>query len=441
VSQHFEGRVLDFVKQANSSLLAKLAKVSLGEEESIPFASSREGDTITISVPLTMARGDALAELILLIASQIPTAVLHECSKGWVEPQWTSETSRQLMGFVSAIQGVPESFSSSSSPVDLTRVAVWTTACNSALSVPGGVEDAVGLVLPTEVGGAKSASKYLAKAFGALRAVSSENHHQAAIATLERVLKLWIKEQRASALSLVRKQKISWGSVLLTASPTETKKVKGQVITQIKSPSKPSRSPFLSGKEKQVLSSLLASEWNVPEALRAQWVTLTALQQHAQYNDFIRRLKKHYEDINKLSASVHAKLGHRKKWIHAACENSQVAPTSKKDKSNEFIWTQNFFKLKTTDSNLPVALVFAPSHYLLSDKYSCSDILTKLWGLDTVLTPGDVTEEICGVTVDLWKEWALRFEPDLTIERAEVPQAVSLADPNPFADLPASSDA
>jgi hypothetical protein len=388
-----------------------------------------------------MARGDALAELILLIAAQIPTAVLHECTTGWVEPQWTSETQRQLMGFVSAVQGVPESFASSSSPVDLTRIAVWTTACNSALSVPGGVENAVGSVLPTEVGGSKSANKYLSKAFGALRAISSEPSHQAAVATLERVLKLWIKEQREVSLDLVRKQKISWGTVLLTASPTETKKVKGQSITQIKSPSKPSRSPFLSGKEKQVLSSLLAAEWNVPEAMRSEWVQMSAMSQHNQYNEFIKRLKQHYENINKLSTSIHAKLGHRKKWIHAAVEENGTAPSSKKDKANEFIWTQNFFKLKLTDCNLSVALVFAPNHYLLADKYSSDDILTNLWGLDKVLNPGDCTEQICGVTVDLWKEWALRFEPDLSLERAEVPQAISLEDSNPFSDLPASSDA
>lgn len=440
VSPQFEERVRNFVDNANSSLMAKLARTALGADESTPFASSREGDTITISVPLTMARGDALAELILLIASKIPTAVLHECTTGWVEPQWTSETQRQLMGFVSAIQGTPESFASSSSPVDLTRVAVWTTACNSALSVPGGVDTAVGSVLPTEVGGAKSANKYLVKAFGALRAVSSDPTHQAAIATLERVLKLWIKEQRSNSLDLIRKQKISWGTVLLTASPTETKRVKGQSITQIKSPSKPSRSPFLSGKEKQVISSLLASEWNTPEAMRAHWVTLSSTEQHDQYKDFIKRLKGHYESINRLSTSIHAKLGHRKKWIHAACEQQGTAPSSKKDKSNEFVWTQNFYKLNLSPTNLSVALVFAPNHYLVTDKYDCDNILNALWSKDKVIMPNDCTEEICGVTVELWKEWALRFEPDLTLIRTEVPQAISLVDPNPFADLPDSSE-
>jgi len=344
------------------------------------------------------------------------------------------------MGFVSAIQGCPESFASSSSPVDLTRIAVWTTACNSALSVPGGVEDAVGSVLPSEIGGARSANKYLTKAFGALRAVSSDATHQQAISTLERVLRLWIKTQREKSLELIRRQKISWGSVLMTAAPTETKRVKGQTITQVKSPSKPSRSPFLSVKEKQVLSSLLAAEWNTPEAMRAEWVRLTPQEQHTSYSDTIKRLKQHFENINKTSTSIHAKLGHRKKWIHAACEDKGVAPKSKKDKANEFVWAQNFYKLKLTDINISVALVFAPNHYLPSDKYDCDNILTSLYGLDGILEPRHVTSEMCGVTVELWKEWALRFEPNLSIDRSEVPQAVSLEDVNPFANLPESSD-
>jgi len=388
-----------------------------------------------------MARGDALAELILLIAAKIPTAVLRECTVGWVEPTWTSETSRQLMGFVSAIQGAPKSFASSSSPVDLTRLAVWVTACNSALSVPGGVEGAVGSVLPAEVGGAKSANKYLTKAFGSLRAVSSEPSHQAAVATLERLLKLWVKEQRVEAISLLKKNKISWGSVLLSAAPTETKKVKGNLVTQIKAPSKPSRSPFLSGKEKQVLASLLASEWNVPEALRDIWVGLSANEQHTEYSDYVRRLKEHYERINRISTSIHSKLGHRKKWIHAACTERAVAPTSKKDKANEFIWTQKFFQLDLTKTNVSVALVFAPSHYLLDEKYDCANVLTSLWDTEECLTPGLVTAEACGVTTDLWKEWALRFEPDLEQERSHVPPAETLADENPFSALPDEADA
>jgi hypothetical protein len=419
-------------------LKAALSRNAFGDQESVPFASVREGDTINIVVPLTMVRGDMLAELILLLAAKTPTAILRQGNIGWVEPTWTAESSRHLMGLVSATQGAPESFASSSSPVDLARLAVWITACNSALSRPGGVGSAQGSVVPTSVGGAKSASKYLDRVFGGLRAISGEPTHLAAIATLERLLKLWIKSQSDKAIDLVRKNKISWGTVLMAGSPTETKKVKGNLITQIKSPSKPSRSPFLSGREKQELSSLFAPAWNTPQQLRENWNMLSAWEQHDQYKDFIRMLKDHYEEINKISTSVHAKLGHRKKWIHAACSNQAAEPTKKKDKTNEFVWAQNFYKLNLQRINVPVALVFSPAHYLPS-KYDGQTILDTLWDEDTLITANIVTEEICGVTVGLWKEWADRFQPDFSLQQDDLPMATGLADDNPF--LPISGDA
>jgi hypothetical protein len=413
----------------------------MGDSKDTPFASVREGDKINVVVPLTIARGDMLAELILLLCSKIPTAVLLEGAQGWVEPQWSAESSRHLMGLVSAVQGPPESLSSSSSPVDLARLAVWITACNSALSVPGGVDTAVGSVVPTSVGGAKSASKYLSKVLSALRAISSDEMHTQAIKTLDMLLKLWIKSQHESALQLVRKNKISWGTVLIAGSPTEKKKVKGQEITQVKAPSKPSRSPYLSGKERQALSSLLAPVWNTPDQLRIEWNSFSAQEQHDRYNDFILALKKHYENINKISTSMHAKLGHRKKWIHAACEDKDAVPNKKKDKSNEFIWTANFFKLDLTEVNTSVALVFSPHHYLVDPKYDCDNIITRLFNRRKVIDASDTTEALCGVTVELWREWAMRFEPDLNIDHGSVPQATTLEDTNPFADLPSSQEA
>jgi len=387
-----------------------------------------------------MASGDVLAEVILLLAANIPTAVIRQGTQGWEEPQWTSETSRQLMGIVSAIQGPPNSFTSSSSPIDLTRLAVWITACNSALSRPGGDRTAQGSVVPTEVGGAKSASKYLQRVFGSLRAISSEQKHQAAIATLERLLKLWMKDKADEALALVRKNKISWGSVLIRGSPTETKKVKGNLITQVKSPSKPSRSPFLSNKERQLISSLLAPIWDRPAQMRTDWNKLSSEEQHDQYHEFVKMLKEHNEKLNKISTSIHAKLGHRKRWIHAACEERNAAPSKKKEKTNEFVWSQNFFKLTTTEVNLSVALIFAPSHYLVDPEYDCDTILTRLWRIGKVVDAPECTAERCGKTEELWKEWAQRFRPDFSQKKDSMPQAETLADKNPFADLPDDDD-
>jgi hypothetical protein len=212
--------------------------------------------------------------------------------------------------------------------------------------------------------------------------------------------------------------------------------VKGQEVTLVKAPSKPSRSPYLSGKERQALSSLLAPVWNTPDQLRINWNQLSSQEQHDQYADYLVLLKKHYENINKISTSMHSKLGHRKKWIHAACEEKDAVPMKKKDKSNEFIWTANFFKLDLTDTNLSVALVFSPHHYLLDSKYDAENIITRLFNRRKVIDAADITDTLCGVTTDLWREWAMRFEPDLSTDRGSVPQATTLEDTNPFADLP-----
>jgi hypothetical protein len=258
---------------------------------------------------------------------------------------------------------------------------------------------------------------------------------QAAVATLERLLKLWIKCQRSRALDLVRKHKIAWGTVLLAGSPTKTTKVKGNTITQVKSPPKPSRSPFLSGKEAQALASLFAPVWNTPDQYRIEWNKLSAQEQHSSFKDYVGMLKRHYDNVNKISTTVHAKLGHRKKWIHAACLEKGVAPSKKKDKSNEFAWTQAFYKLDLTTTNIAVALDFSPAHYLQDDKYSTNDTLAKFFALGKVLTEDHIHANNAGVCYPLWTEWARRFEPDLSLKRSTIPQGNTLEDDNPFSVL------
>lgn len=237
------------------------------------------------------------------------------------------------------------------------------------------------------------------------------------------------------ALALVKENKISWGTVLNAGSPTERTKVKGNVITQIKSPCKPSRSPFLTTKERQAISSLLAPIWNRPDEYRYLWNQLSPPEQHTRYEEFVVLLKKHYEEINKISTSVHAKLGHRKKWIHAGCREHNVEPNKKKDKSNEFIWATNFFKLDLTECNLSVALVFAPNHYLLDQKYECDNILARLFKTNRVGKGDMATDQLCGVTQPLWQEWLTRFEPDLSENLGTIIPAETLVDDNPFAIL------
>lgn len=424
---------------AEDSLRAQLATSAIAKgEEQLPFMSSREGERINIVVPLTLNRGDTLGELIILIASKLPTAVLLQGHTGWVEPEWTSESSRHLHGIISAIQGPPESLRSSTSPVDLARLAVWVSSCNAALSVPGGAAGTVGSVLPTSVGGAKSASKYIARVFGSLRATSSEPMHQAAIKTLEQVLKLWYKENRDEALALVRKNKIAWGTVLTAGSPTTTKKVKGKVITLIKSPSKPSKSPFVSGREKQEISAILKAVWNKPEEYRQEWNALTSEEQHHQYKAYIVKLKQHYDDLTRISTTLHAKLGHRKKWVHAVCRDADAVPQKKKDKSNEYVWTANFFKTDLQRVQPSVKLVFAPSHYLTDVKYGTEVTLATLFERfrdtqqDIIVTPQMCEDDNVRA---LWQEWINRFHFRFNTPRSEIPDAISITDDNPFTVL------
>jgi len=345
------------------------------------------------------------------------------------------------MGIVSAIGGEPpKSFASTSSPVDLVRTAVWITTCHQALSVPGGVRDAQGLPLPGEFGGAKSASKYMTKTFASLRSSASEEADHVAIATMEKLLKLWMKTKHADALGVLRNQKISWGAVVLAGSPTEKKKVKGKEITQITGPIHPKKSPWLSGRERTTLSNILAETWSRPEELRKEWLALKPKDQHTRFNEFIKALKDHYENINRLSSSIHSKLGHRKKWIYSACKSAEVAPKSKKDKANPFNWTQAFFKTELQTMKLSVALIFAPSHYLPEDRFKAFDTLDGLFNkFDKAISGSDIT--LSGdPTEDLWKEWANRFVPDFSLKRTEVPSAETLGDVNPYDVLDGSDE-
>lgn len=440
-SPEFQARVDAFTNVATNHLVDALGTEALGGATAKPFSSEREGETLHIVYPLTVNRGDLLGELLTLLAARVPTAVLHEGTVGWQEPEWSALATRHLLGIVSAVTGdPPRSFASTSSPVDLTRTTLWINATHQALSVPGGVRDAQGSPLPQEIGGAKSAAKYLTKAFAALRSCVPTEGEQEALKTLERLLKLWQKSKHTEALGILRKQKISWGTVLMAGSPTETKKIKGKEVRVITAPSKPSKSPWLSGKERTAISSILANAWSEPEEKRKVWVGLSPEQQHAQYNDFVKALKSHYEEINKMSSSIHSKLGHRKKWIYSAVNEAGSAPKSKKDKANQFAWTTAFFKLKTSDVKLPVALVFAPSHYLTDSQYKTQDTLDKLFSqVPCDITPSMFLENT--PVLELWKEWATRFAPKLTVKRTEVPQAESLKDDNPFALLLTGADA
>jgi hypothetical protein len=433
VTPEDKARFDKFVAESQRNLAIALKKDVVGKDV-LPFASERQGEVVYVSFPLTVQRGDLLGELISVLASKIPTCVVTFGSTGWVEPEWTAEQNRRLLGMVSALHGPPTSFATGTSPVDLTRTALWISACSTALSKPGGVRDAQGACLPTEFGGAKSAAKYLERGWSTLRSGSSDEKASAALKTLEVLMKMWLRGQEEVALSLVRKQKIAWGTVVSAGAPTKQVKVKGRVVTQIQSPLKPSRSPWISGKERAHLSSYYHDEWSKAEELRKKWTELTPEAQHSEFNQFVKDLKAHYEQMNGTSSSAHAKLGHRKRWIYDACKEAGVEPKSKKDKTNQFTWSQNFFKLDLDKLPLGVALIFAPNHYL---KDSAEEkVLDTLWTTGRKLVTSDIVlDETPTPSQLLWRDWIERFSPDLSQKKTDVKSAEALRDDNPYSVL------
>jgi len=229
---------------------------------------------------------------------------------------------------------------------------------------------------------------------------------------------------------------------LLKALRPRGKKVKkGLEIIQIISPPKPSKSPWVSQSERMYLQEHFKEDWEFPEMLRKQWVELEAPQQHANFNTFVNAIKAHYQKMAAISGSVNAKLGHRKKWIEDACREAGVAPKTKKEKGNMFLWTQAFFKLnlKKLGYNQETIRVFAPPHYLNGDEWKQDwDEICKLQIRITNST--DLPKEIPEARLKLWSSWANRFAPKITDEAETVEgEPLDYSSANPFAHLERTS--
>jgi hypothetical protein len=393
-----------------------LAINAMGGDSEKPFSASRDGEVVHIVFPQLVKEGDLLGGLLTILAAQIPTCVIHEGSSAWSEPEWTSESRAHLSGLISGLYRVPESFSHSSAPSELARVSMWITACSAALSVPGGVADAHGDVLPSAVAGGKSASKYMTKVISGLRSNVTDESVTKAIDTLGLLLKMWQRSQSSQALALLRKCKISWSTVLFRAAPTTVIKGKKNKPDQtvIRSPPKPSKSPWLSKSERSELGNLFKADWCRIDEVRNQWVALSSEQQHRQFNKFISTIKQHYEELNNISNSVHAKLGKRKHWIERICAADGFKPKVKKDESPSFALSDHFFAKSLTDVDLSVKKLFSPLTYL-PDKYSALEIWNQLLCDEKVevnrVTSADFSLDEDGVSFKLWQIWADMFLP------------------------------
>jgi len=435
VSDNFQSRFNEFLGVAVTEVSASLDREALDKGKTVPWASERAGNTIHVVFPLTLRRGDLLGEILTILCSKIPTCVVHEGNVGWVEPEWSAEAQRRLLGIAAALQGAPLSFATTSSPIDLTRSAVWQEAAAVALSKPGGVRDARASVLPNNVAG-KSASKYMSTVFSSLRSCINSEDTLAAVHTLQALIKLWCREQAKEALALVRRQRISWGEVLKKGAPTEIKKVRGVDNTNVVTPIKPSRSPWISGAERTQLSSLFSSIWSKPDEIRKRWIGLTPSEQHLQFSSYVNEVRSAYADMSSVASSTHAKLGHRKRWIVAQVEELGKDPKNKKEKKNQFTWSTIFFKSDLRGARESVKKVFCPAHYLgnLGKADECLGFMYGLYNNAKYIDWRQVEIEFDKPIVDLFKEWYKRFAPNLELI-VTIPEATNLEDDNRFAAI------
>jgi hypothetical protein len=436
----FQLRVQQATKDMAQALDRTLAISALGDDANRPFSAVREGEILHVVYPLTVNNGDLLGGLITVLSSILPTVVLHEGDQGWIEPDWSPESRRHLAGLITGIKSTPDSFSHTSSPTDLARVSLWITACSSALSIPGGVKDAHGDVLPTVIGGAKSASKYMSKVIAGLRANVTEESSVKAIDTLAMLLKLWQKASAERALSIVRKCKIAWSTLLFRAAPTTVVKGKKRQPDQtvLRSPPKPSRSPWLSASERNALSDLFKDDWSHLEEIRKEWNALIPEQQHRQFNNFKNRITSYYERLNQISNSVHAKLGKRKHWIETYCKEDKYNPKAKKGESESFLLSAHFFKTDLSRFPLEVAKVFSPVTYLVDDKYRTLEVWANCFPSESdsvILSASDYSQSEDGSAYKLWQVWADLFHPKFTKQSIKVDEASPTMTSNFFSIL------
>jgi hypothetical protein len=440
VSEQFTRDIAELTKDIAQYMDRNLAMTALGGDSEKPFNVTRDGDVVHLVYPQHVKSGDLLGGLITILATQIPTCILHEGSAGWAEPEWTAESRAHLAGLISGIHRVPESFAHTSSPTDLARVSMWITACSAALSRPGGVADAHGEVLPSSVGGGKSASKYMTKIIAGLRSNVTDENIVKAIDTLGLLIKMWQRSKARESLEVIRKCKIAWSTVLYRAAPTATiKGKKGRPDqTVIRSPPKPSKSPWLSKAERSELGNIYKTAWSNLDSIRDRWIVLSSEQQHRQFQTFIREIKNHYEGLNNISNSVHAKLGKRKNWIEIVCKEDNFKPKVKRDESPNFALAEHFFNKDLTHFDLRVKKVFSPVTYLPEDfnaLASWNNCFPSEGDGNNRITSADFSLDDDGPAFRLWQIWADMFLPVFTSNVQQVEEAPPTADRNIFSRL------
>jgi hypothetical protein len=256
---------------------------------------------------------------------------------------------------------------------------------------------------------------------------------------------MWQRTNYDKALSVVRKCKISWSSVLFRAAPTETIKAKRNRPEQkvVRSPPKPSRSPWLSPSERSELGNLFKEQWSFLEGYRKRFVALTPEQQHKSFASCIRSIKAEYEKLNSISNSLHARLGKRKYWIERVCRQDNFKPKPKKGEAESFILSAHFFKKDLTRLALPVKKVFSPLTYLDEEPYKSMTIWSNVLDSDKpfTVTASCFSLDEDGEAYRLWQIWAELFVPVIPQDTIKVDDPSPISDYNIYTQLPEETPA
>jgi hypothetical protein len=308
-----------------------------------------------------------------------------------------------------------------------------------ALSKPGGVRDAHGSVLPPSIGG-KSSGKYLTRILAGLRANVTDEKCLKAIDTLWQLLKIWQKNNAQKALTIVRKCKIGWSTLLLASGPTRViKGKKGKPDqTVLTSPPKPSKSPWLSAKERSAISDLFKPEWTRLETIREKWVLLEPEEQHTKYSTYQKEIRNLFQELHSISSNVHAKLGKRKHWIEAVCKEDGYKPKPKRDEAVSFLLTSHFFSKDITKLDNRVKKVFAPVSYLDGKTFGVDTTWSNLLPSEKdsrLAEADDFSTEDDGKAYRLWQIWAEQFVPNLPNKSVKLEEAPPVKTTNFFAAL------
>jgi hypothetical protein len=248
---------------------------------------------------------------------------------------------------------------------------------------------------------------------------------------------MWQRTQAEQALGVIRKCKIAWSILLFRAAPTTTIKGKKNKPDQtvVRSPPKPSKSPWLSKPERSELGNLFKDDWSHTDEIRDRWVKLDAEQQHRQFNTYMKDIKSHYERLNNISNSVHAKLGKRKHWIERVCDEDKFKPKVKKDESPSFALADHFFSKKLVGTDFSVKKLFSPVTYLPEEYEPLQIWNEQIPESGSVrITSGDFSSED-GKAYKLWQIWADMFLPIFKETSTVVDEPQPTVDRNIFMTL------